>query len=146
MRWVVPSGSNADVRELLADECKSFYKVVLVLGGTAESAEVQRQQVGGNVVLHAREINALFRAFQGHRKFRQFDSLWSVVFYPGNTHPVSKAYNRLLKDPSVRVVVVSTRRGVVRDDRLTVYNPGYVDVDTSLQATPPSYWVSSWLF
>lgn len=145
MKWVVPSESNADVRELLDTHGRGLYKVVLELGSTAETAETTRRHIGANVAFHAREINALFRLLQQHRKKEQTEP-WVVVFYPRGAFPVSKAYNRVLKDPELRVVVVSHLKGVVRDNRLTAFS-GFVDVPAEAPpAETPAYWVASWLF
>lgn len=139
-KWVVPSDTNADVRELLNTKCNTHYKVVLALGVDTDAAEALRRQVGANIAFHAREINSLFRLFQKHRKAEQ-DAQWVVVFFPGKTHPVSKAYNRILKDTNLDVVVVSTLRGVVKDDRLVSFSTDYIEIPEP----KPRYWVASWL-
>ena len=146
MKWVVPSTTDADVRELLDSKCSSgCHRVLLVLGPTVtpQNAEHLRTRVGADAVFYNRDIDALFRLFQNYRR-KQQGGRWAVVFYPGACNPVSKTYNRLLKDPSLDVAVASARKSVVCDHRLTVYDTSYIEVEDT--PPPERYWISPWLF
>lgn len=145
MAWVVPADSNADglVRGLL-EKYPTSYRLLLRLGGTYEEAKEDALRMGCHDALTARETKSLFNKLQGRRSKLQKNDAWVVVFQPGTCHPVNKNYNRLIRDPRIHMVVVSNRRSVLRDDRLTFYDTSYQAVEPEPEEPKP--WIASWLF
>jgi hypothetical protein len=136
MSWVFEkNNAETSLKSFIDKHYPNTYTVVL--SQNEENALVTKH----TFYIQQENILNLFRMFQRHRKqYQTPGDKWLVVFFAQH-HPVSKAYNRLIRDPNVDIIVVSDKKSVLHDARLTLVDDGFNEVASP---TTSSSWWSRW--
>jgi hypothetical protein len=142
--WVIPDDENSDlsIRSLLADTYPYHYVVLLMLSNSTNMQE-KKNNIGAHISIEGRTINDLFQRLEMCYKNHQIEN-WVVVLYPGMQDLVNKKYNRILKKSTTTMITVSSRRSVLRDERLTLFDDSYTQVDPNSPQPTTTY--LSWIF